>query len=129
MLQQWNELDGWTDYRGRLLLYYYPFNGLWNPGNFCLAKLNNRNTRKRCKICSKLSLKTPERRQWCLSSVFIVNFEHILHHFLVFLLPNLNRKIFAYGITITVFLFILSFFLNFLIFTWYIFLSIIIVWW
>ena len=29
------------------------------------------------------------------SSVFIVNFEHNLHLFLVFLLLNLNRKIFA----------------------------------
>ena len=41
--------------------------------------------------------KTPGRRQWCLFSVFIVNFEHISHSFLIFyrwiwadicLLPN-----------------------------------------
>ena len=36
--------------------------------------------------CSKLTIKTPERRQWRRSGVFIGNLEHILHLFLVFLL-------------------------------------------
>ena len=36
----------------------------------------NRNIRKRCEICSKLTEKTLERRQRR-SGVFIVNFEHI----------------------------------------------------
>ena len=31
--------------------------------NIYLFKVNNRNTRKMCKICSKLVIKTPERRQ------------------------------------------------------------------
>ena len=35
--------------------------------------VNNSNTRKRCEICSKLTIKSPQRR----STVFIVNFEHI----------------------------------------------------
>ena len=39
----------------------------------------NRKTGKRCEICSKLTLKTPERRQWRHSGVFIVDFEHISH--------------------------------------------------
>ena len=30
-------------------------------GNYML-KVNNRNTRTRCEICSKLTIKTPERR-------------------------------------------------------------------
>ena len=30
--------------------------------NMYLLKVNNRNTRKRCKICSKLTTKTPEKR-------------------------------------------------------------------
>ena len=30
-----------------------------------------------CEICSKLAIKTPERRHWRLSGVLIVNFEHI----------------------------------------------------
>ena len=34
---------------------YYP------AGN-CMFKVNNRNTRTRCEICSKLTIKTPERR-------------------------------------------------------------------
>ena len=33
-----------------------------------------------------LTIKTPEQRQWCRSGVFIVNFEHISHLFLVSLL-------------------------------------------
>ena len=44
-----------------------------------LLKVNNRNFRARCEICSKLTIKTPERRQERRSGVFIVNFEHISH--------------------------------------------------
>ena len=55
-----------------------------------LLKVNNRNTSTRCEICLKLTIKTPERRHWRRSSVFIVNFEHILHLVLVFLLLTLN---------------------------------------
>ena len=42
-----------------------------------LFELNNRITRKRCEVCSKLTTKTPEWSQWHHSGVFIVNFEHI----------------------------------------------------
>ena len=52
-----------------------------------MFKVNNRTARTRCEICSKLTIKTPERR----SGVFIVNFEHISHRFLVFLLLTLSR--------------------------------------
>ena len=45
----------------------------------------------RCEICSKLIIKTPERRQWRRSDVFIVNFENISHLLLVFLLLTLGR--------------------------------------
>ena len=41
-----------------------------------MFKVNNRNTRTRCEICSKLTIKTPERRYWHRSSVFNVKFEH-----------------------------------------------------
>ena len=51
---------------------------------FYLLKVNNRNARKRCEICSKLTIKTPKRHQQR-SDVFIVNFEHISHLVLVFL--------------------------------------------
>ena len=61
-----------------------------NPDGIYLLKVNNRNTRTRCEICSKLTMKTPEKRQWHRSGVFIVNFEDISHLFLVFLLLTLN---------------------------------------
>ena len=46
-----------------------------------LLKVNNRNTRTKYEICSKTTIKTPERR-WTYftpsSSVSIVNFEHVI---------------------------------------------------
>ena len=45
------------------------------------------------KICSKLTIKTPEERHWGRSGVFIVNFEHILHLVLVFLLLTLSMQL------------------------------------
>ena len=56
------------------------------PVNIYLFKINNRNTRKRCQKCLKLTIKTPERRHWYHFGVFIVNFEHISHLFAVSLL-------------------------------------------
>ena len=35
------------------------------PAGIYLLKVNNRNTRTRCEICPKLTIKTPGRRQWC----------------------------------------------------------------
>ena len=60
------------------------------PSKIYLFKVNNRNTRKRYEIWSKLTTKT-ERRQWRCVSVFIVNFEHISHLFLNFLFFTLNK--------------------------------------
>ena len=48
-----------------------------NPADIYFYKVNNRNSGKRCEICSKLRIKTPERQQWPCSGLFIVNFEHI----------------------------------------------------
>ena len=56
-------------------------------GNY-MFKVNNRNNRTRCEICSKLTIKTPERQRR--SGVFIVNFEYMSHLVLVFLLLTLN---------------------------------------
>ena len=44
------------------------------PANIYLFKVKNRNTTKRYEICSKLTIKTPERRHLRRSGVFIVNF-------------------------------------------------------
>ena len=35
-----------------------------NTADKFMFKVNNRNTRTRCEICSKLTIKTPERRHW-----------------------------------------------------------------
>ena len=59
------------------------------PASIYLVSINNRNT-TRCEICSKLTIKIPERSQWYSSGVFIVNFEHISHFVPVFLLLTLN---------------------------------------
>ena len=53
------------------------------PAKIYLFKVNNRNTRRKCKICSKLTIKTPERHHWCrsyftpFSRVSIVDFEQV----------------------------------------------------
>ena len=62
-----------------------------NPVGYYMFKVNNRNSRTRCEICSKLTIKTPERRHCRRSGVFIVNFEHISHLVLVFLFLTLSR--------------------------------------
>ena len=61
----------------------------FTAGNY-LLKVNNRNTRTRSEICSKLTLKTPEQSHWHHSGVFIIHFDHISHLVLVFLLLTLN---------------------------------------
>ena len=61
------------------------------PASICLLKINNINTRLTCEICSKLTIKTSERCQWPRSGGFIVNFEHISHLILTFLLLTLSR--------------------------------------
>ena len=61
-----------------------------SAGNY-MFKVNNRNTGTRRRIWSKLTIKTPERRQWHRSGVFIVSFEYISHFVVVFLLLTLTR--------------------------------------
>ena len=62
-----------------------------SPAGIYLLKGNIRNIRTRFKICSKLTIKTPEQCQRCRSGVLIDNFEHVSHLALVFLLLTLNR--------------------------------------
>ena len=50
-----------------------------------MFKVKKKRTRSRSEICSKLTIKTPKRHQFCCSGVFIVNFEIILHLALIFL--------------------------------------------
>ena len=51
---------------------------LISPAGIYPLKINNRNTGKRCEVCSKLTIKTPERRYRRRSGVFIVNL-YIFH--------------------------------------------------
>ena len=87
-----------------LLFSYFVIRTLVTcPAGDYIFKVNNRNTKTRCEICSKLTIKTPERRQWwrrsgvfkwwLRSCVFIVSFEHISHLFLVFLLLVSGSKV------------------------------------
>ena len=61
-----------------------------NPAGIYLLKVSNRIPRTRCEICPKLTIKTPERHHWHRFGVFVVNFEHILHLVLLFLLLTLS---------------------------------------
>ena len=78
-------------------MFYRKTYGFWsyvNPfhsAGIYLFKVNNRNTRTRCKIFSKLTIKTPERCNSRRSAVFIIKFEHIPHLFLIFLLLTLIK--------------------------------------
>ena len=57
------------------------------PAGIYVLKASNRNTRTRCKICSKLTIKIPERR---LASF---NFKHISHLVIVFPLLTLSKQL------------------------------------
>ena len=50
---------------------------------------------------SKVTAKTTERRQWGRSGVFIVNFEHISHLVLMFLLLTLNMYLPAWSCSVS----------------------------
>ena len=67
---------------------YFAFLRFSFPAGIYLLKFNSKNTRARCKICLKITIKKPEQHRR--SSVVIVNFEHISHLVLVFLSPNLS---------------------------------------
>ena len=49
------------------------------PASNYLSKVNKKNIRTRCKICPKLTIKTPERCQWRHYGVFAVNFSSIVN--------------------------------------------------
>ena len=68
-----------------------------------MFRVNNRNTRTMCEICSKLIIKAPERRYWRRSGVFIVNFEHFSHLVLLILFLTLSRWISAESVLNTSF--------------------------
>ena len=66
----------------KVYTYSYSPTEILNPAGIYLLRVNNRNTRTRCEICPKLTIKTQEQHQWTYftpySSVSIVNFEHVI---------------------------------------------------
>lgn len=56
-----------------------------------LFEVNNKSTRNRCEIYSKLPTKIPDRRQCYHSGVFIVYLELFSHLFLAFALLGLTK--------------------------------------
>ena len=60
------------------------------PTVIYMLKVNNRNITRRCKICSKLIIKTSEGRPWPHSGVFIVNFGPVSPAVLALILLALN---------------------------------------
>ena len=72
----------------RIFFLRFRLSPFCNPAGNYMLRVNNRNTRTRCKICSKLK-NTPERRHWHRSGVFSINSEHISHLNVVFILLTL----------------------------------------
>ena len=60
-----------------------------------LLDIKNRNTGKRCEICSKLTMRIPEQLQELRhrrrSGIFVVSFEHFSQLYIFFLLLALSR--------------------------------------
>ena len=99
--QRWETLinslsSGLTSHLSHLLLKEI------NPTDIYLFKFNNGNTRKRCEICSKLTIKTPKRRQTTYFTPF-----------LVFLLLTLNKWMLAGCVTSLISLNCISFWFRF----------------
>ena len=63
------------------------------PANIYLFKFNNRYTRKRFEICSKLTTARPEQRRRH-SGIFVINFEQVNVSFLIWW----NLQVFTYWI-------------------------------
>ena len=61
------------------------------PANIYVLKVNNRNTRKRCEICSKLTIKTPENVIDVVLLFLLLTWNMFRTFFLVFLLLNLSK--------------------------------------
>ena len=60
---------------------------------FTLSKSTEETLEKNCELYPKITMKTPEQRQWRRSSVFIVKLEHISHFSLVFLFLTLQVNV------------------------------------
>ena len=67
----------------RILMFLFMVNSEnCNLSRHLLSERQQWNTRTICEICSKLTIKTPERCHWRFFGVLISNFEHVLDLFL-----------------------------------------------
>ena len=87
---------------------------LYSHRKYCKFKVNNRNTRTSCKMCSKFTIKTPERRNdvvlvsslltltifTTFSSVSFVDFEQINVHWIaeIRLKPIIRKYLFSWSL-------------------------------
>ena len=62
-----------------IMTLFFIFFYILTLAGIYLFKVNNRSTSKMLKICSKLTLKKPDRPKCRFPGVFIVNFEQISH--------------------------------------------------
>ena len=58
---------------------------IYPAGNY-MFKVNNRNSRTRCELCLKLTIKIPERRHDVVLVSLLITLKHISHLVLVFIL-------------------------------------------
>ena len=64
---------------------------------FTCSKLVIETLEQMCEICSKLTIKTPKRRQWHHFGVFIVKFEHISHLSYSVSVVNFEHEVAGWG--------------------------------
>ena len=74
----------WNPRTNHTTMQRHPTQNIYPP------KVNYRITRKRSDICSKLTIKLPDRRHWERCGVFIINFE-LLHTFPSFTIVDFNH--------------------------------------
>ena len=55
--------------------------GYYYPDNVYFSKSTIETLERGVKICSKLTIKTPDRLHWRRPDIYIVNFEHISYPF------------------------------------------------
>ena len=76
-----------------MLFQLYKLTG-WNPSIFLLFKVNSKNTRKRCEICPKQTIRTVEIRSGVSSEV---TNRFALYHLVVFLKPKSDSLLIVVG--------------------------------
>ena len=89
--EYWDGLSKWMSV-GSNLWHKLSESDNWHTQlAFTCSKSTTETLEKGVKHSSKLTIKTPEWPHWQRFGIFIVNFEHISHLFLVYILLTLNK--------------------------------------